>query len=164
MWLNKIERTEEAMFPMRDLLDRRSILIQDKPRKKSDLLRDLVSLLSRAERVKNPRKALADVLDREKEKGTGLEQGVAVPHCRTEGTEHLAAAFALVREGIDFGALDGMPSRFVFLLVSPKNATSTHVQALATMARLLKREEIQNALLDAKEPADVERILTENHS
>lgn len=149
------------MLSMGDLLDRRSILILSKSRKKTDLLRDLVGLLSKADRVKNPKKALADVIDREKEKGTGLEQGVAVPHCRTEGTDTLAAAFALAREGIDFGALDGKPSRFIFLLVSPRNATTTHVQALATMARLLKREEIQHALLEAKDTAEVERILTE---
>ena len=151
------------MLSIRDLLDRRSILIQDKSKKKTELLRDMVGLLSKAERVKSPKRALADVIDREKEKGTGLEQGVAVPHCRTEGTDRLAAAFALVREGIDFGALDGKPSRFVFLLVSPKSATTTHVQSLATMARLLKREDVQASLLEAKDADEVERILTENH-
>ena len=160
--MNKIGWTKGLMLSIGDLLDRRSILIQDKSKKKTDLLRDMVGLLSKTERLKNPKKALGDVIDREKEKGTGLEQGVAVPHCRTEGTERLAAAFALVREGIDFGALDGEPSRFVFLLVSPKNATTTHVQALATMARLLKREDVQTALLGAKDAAEVERILTEN--
>jgi len=144
-----------------DILDARSITIDPRSRKKYDLIREMVGLLSSTNHLGNPKKALADVIEREKEQGTGLEQGVAVPHCRSEGTSRLAAAFALAREGIDFGALDGKPSHFIFLLISPKDATTTHVQALATMARLLKQKETQEALLTASSPSEVERILTE---
>ena len=144
-----------------DFLDSSSITINPKSQKRFDLLREMVGLLSQASRLKNPKKSLSDVIEREKEKGTGLELGVAVPHCRTAGTDRLAAAFALVPKGIDFGALDGEPSRFIFLLISPKNATTTHVQALATMARVLKKPEVQKALLVVKDPVEVERILTE---
>jgi len=147
-----------------DLLDARSITIGTKAKKKQDLIREMVGMLSRAGRLTSPKKALSDVIEREKEKGTGLEQGVAVPHCRSEGTAKLAAAFTLVRGGIDFGALDGKPSRFVFLLISPKNATTTHVQALATMARLLKQRSIQDSLLEADTPDAVEKILLEAES
>lgn len=144
-----------------DLIDASTIAVFPKAKKKYDLIKDLVDLLSKAERLTSPKRALADVVEREKEKGTGLEQGVAVPHCRSEGTEKLAAAFALVPDGIDFGALDGKPSRFVFLLISPKNATTTHVQALATMARVLKQESVQKALLATQDPGEIEKILTE---
>jgi len=142
-----------------ELLDARAIVIRPRSTKKLDLIREMVDLLARTKRLQSPQKALADVIDREKEKGTGLELGVAVPHCRSEGTDSLAAAFALVPEGIDFGALDGNPSRFIFLLISPKNATSTHVQALATMARALKQAPVQEALLTADTPQEVEDIL-----
>lgn len=144
-----------------DLIDASTIAVFPKAKKKYDLIKDLVDLLAKAERLTSPKRALADVVEREKEKGTGLEQGVAVPHCRSEGTEKLAAAFALVPGGIDFGALDGKPSRFVFLLISPKNATTTHVQALATMARVLKQESVQKALLANQDPGKIEKILTE---
>ncbi|MFH1277931.1 MAG: PTS sugar transporter subunit IIA [Candidatus Eisenbacteria bacterium] len=144
-----------------DLIDARSITIVPKAKKKLDLIKDMVEILSRTERLLSPKRVLADVIEREKEKGTGLEQGVAVPHCRSEGTESLAAAFALVPGGVDFGALDGGPSRFVFLLISPKNATTMHVQALATMARVLKQDSVQEALLAAKTPQEIEKILTE---
>lgn len=148
-------------IPIHELLDSRSITILSKAKSKADLLRDMTSLLARANRLKNPKKALADLVERENEKGTGLEHGVAVPHCRSEGTEKLAAAFALVRDGIDFGAMDGEPSRFVFLLISPRNATTTHVQALATMARILKKQEVQEALVQSETTDDIEKILTE---
>ncbi|MBM3320047.1 MAG: PTS sugar transporter subunit IIA [Candidatus Eisenbacteria bacterium] len=144
-----------------ELLDSHTILLNPKAKKKFDLIREMVSLLSDRDLLRSPKKVLADVIDREKEKGTGLEQGVAVPHCRSEGTEKPAAAFALAQDGIDFGALDGRPSRFVFLLVSPKNATTAHVQALATMVRILKQPEVQAALLRAKTPEEAAKALAE---
>ncbi|MFH1680189.1 MAG: PTS sugar transporter subunit IIA [Candidatus Eisenbacteria bacterium] len=144
-----------------ELLDSDTILLEPKSKKKFDLIREMVSLLADKDLLRSPKKVLSDVIDREKEKGTGLEHGVAVPHCRSEGTERLAAAFAFVPGGIDFGALDGRPSRFIFLLVSPKNATTTHVQALATMARILKQPSVQEALVKAKSPGEVEKTLAE---
>lgn len=144
-----------------DILAKNAILVDPSSGDKYELLRELIERLSEENNLKDPKKALADLVEREKEKGTGLEQGVAVPHCRTAGSDHLTAAFALVPRGIDFGALDGNPSRFVFLLVSPKNATTTHVQALATMARLLKQKPVQEKLLQATEPDDVVKILVE---
>lgn len=142
-----------------EILDAKAISIRPRSTKKLDLIREMVDLLARTKRLQSPQKALADVIEREKEKGTGLELGVAVPHCRSEGTGSLAAAFALVPDGIDFGALDGNLSRFIFLLISPKNATTTHVQALATMARVLKQAPVQEALLTADTPQEVEDIL-----
>ncbi len=144
-----------------DILDRNAILVNPSPGDKYDLLKEMIDRLAADRKLKAPRKALADLMEREKEKGTGLEHGVAVPHCRTSGSEQLTAAFALVPRGIDFGALDGNLSRFIFLLISPSDATTAHVQALATMARLLKQESVQNDLLHATEPDEVVRILLE---
>ncbi len=147
-----------------DLLDAETILLDPVSSDKNGLIREMIGLLADKDRLRSPKKALADVLEREKEKGTGLEHGVAVPHCRSEGAEKLVSAFALARAGIDFGAADGEPSRFIFLLISPKNATTVHVQALATMARVLKQREVQEKLLEAKGPLDVEKTLLEAKS
>jgi len=144
-----------------ELIDTRCILTNARSKEKHGLIREMVELLDGAGRLASSKKALADVAAREKEKGTGLEHAVAVPHCRSEGTERLAAAFAVVPEGIDFGALDGERSRFIFLLISPKSATATHVQALATMARILKQPLVQEALLSAESAEAIERILKE---
>lgn len=142
-----------------DILDKNAILVAPSTGDKYELLKEMITRLADDKKLKSPRKALADLVEREKEKGTGLEHGVAVPHCRTSGSDQLTAAFALVPGGVDFGALDGKASQFVFLLVSPKDATTAHVQALATMARLLKQESVQKELLQATEPDEVVRIL-----
>jgi len=142
-----------------DILDRNAIIVAPSSHDKFGLLKKMIDRLAADGRLKDPKKALTDLISREKEKGTGLEHGVAVPHCRTSGTEQLNAAFALVPDGIDFDALDGNLSRFIFLLVSPKDAATSHVQALATMARLLKQESVQDDLLRAGTPAEVEQIL-----
>ncbi len=144
-----------------DFLDKKAVLVAPSSKEKFDLLREMIDTLAADGQLKDPRKALSDLISREKEKGTGLEHGVAVPHCRTAGSERLSASFALVPDGIDFDAPDGAPSRFIFLLVSPKDATAAHVQALATMARLLKQEKVQSDLLGAKDPESVARILIE---
>ena len=142
-------------------LDKNAVVVAPSSTEKFGLLREMSDTRAADGQLKDPHKALSDLVSREKAKGTGLEHGVAVPHCRPAGSEQLTASFALVPEGIDFDAPDSAPSRFVFLLVSPTDATAPHVQALATMARLLTQEKVQADLLGAKDPESVARILIE---
>ncbi|NNE09870.1 MAG: PTS sugar transporter subunit IIA [Gemmatimonadetes bacterium] len=144
---------------IQDILVPEATLRKPGVRAREVLLRELVDRLAKAGRVLDRDRVYDDLLIRESEQGTGLGHGVAIPHCRSEGVDELSAAFALCPEGVAFESVDGKPCRFVVVLLSPLKADMSHVQALARVARLLRRDEVQQELLAAASVDDLNRIL-----
>jgi nitrogen PTS system EIIA component len=78
------------------------------------------------------------LLDRERLGSTGFGSGVAIPHGKIEGLDHVVGLFAKLASPIDFAAIDDMPVDLVFLLLSPPDAGVEHLKALARVSRRLR--------------------------
>lgn len=128
---------------------------------KYQIIEELVDLLNAETPLKNKDVALQDVIDREQYLSTGLENGLAVPHGKTKGVEKLRIAFGVVKKGVDFNSLDGKDTHLVFLLISPKNTSGPHIQALAQITRKLRSEDVRKRLISAESADDVLSILKE---
>ncbi len=76
-------------------------------------------------------------LSRREEVGsTGLDRGVAIPHCSFPDLEGFVTGLLIIPRGVDFHSLDGDPSRLVFFIVGPEDARNTHVHILSTISKL----------------------------
>jgi len=126
---------------------------------KEGAIRELVGMLSEAGRVSDREAVLRAVLARETLGSTGLADGIAVPHGKTDAVPDLAIAVGVAPAGIDFGALDGQPSRLFFLIVAPPDKSGPHIQALSEIARLSRSKALCRAIVNAREPADVVGLL-----
>ena len=78
------------------------------------------------------------LLERERLGSTGFGGGVAIPHGKMEGLDHVVGLVAKLGQPIDFQAIDGMPVDLVFLLLSPPDAGVEHLKALARVSRKLR--------------------------
>jgi PTS system nitrogen regulatory IIA component len=65
------------------------------------------------------RAAFDAVLLRERLAGTGVGEGVAIPHALMPGLKRPVGVFARLEPAQDFEALDGRPADLVFMLLSP---------------------------------------------
>jgi PTS system nitrogen regulatory IIA component len=84
-------------------------------------------------------KGIASALaEREKLGSTGFGSGVAIPHGKMEGLEHVFGYFARLTAPIDFQAVDGMPVDLVFMILSPPDSGADHLKALARVSRALR--------------------------
>ncbi len=90
------------------------------------------------------------VLAREALSSTALGDGLAVPHGRTGALDSLRMAAGLVESVDDYVAPDGMPVRACFLLVSPPSDGGAHLKALSRLARLMRTNELRDALYGAE--------------
>ena len=102
--------------------------------------------------------ALADILAREGYLSTGLENGLAIPHAKTDGIDKLGMVFGLKREGVNFESLDEKPAHLIFLVLSPRDTSGPHIQALALIARNLKDSKIRENIKKAKSAAEIAKI------
>ena len=119
-------------------------------RTKSDVLRELVQLVTDGRGSPDSETVLAAVREREGVLSTGIGGGVAIPHGKTTNVEQLVLAAGVSAEPIDFDALDGRPVSLFFLLVGPESASGAHVKALSRISRLLRRDPLRRSLLAAR--------------
>ncbi len=113
---------------------------------KDEAIEELVDLLCSAYKLKDRGAILEAVRAREAMASTGIGMGLAVPHAKTSAVKKLHVAFGLSREGIDFESVEGEKSHLFFIMVSAKDHTGPHIQALAGISRLIKHEEVRTAL------------------
>jgi PTS system nitrogen regulatory IIA component len=127
---------------------------------KKDVIKELVELLVKSGKVKDKKK-MVQTLEREELGSTGIGQGIAIPHGKSDTVSDLAAAFGLSPDGISFDSLDGEPVNIFFLLVAPEGAAGAHLKALARISSLLKDKYFRKSLVSAKTPEDVIKIIQE---
>ena len=90
---------------------------------------------------------------------TGIGDGIAIPHGKSDAVVKLVAALGTQRRGVDFEALDGEPAYVFFLLVSPANVSGPHIKALARISRLLKNDDFKKKLIAAGSSAEIIEII-----
>lgn len=94
--------------------------------------------------------ALKDAIwEREQIRTTGIGHGIAIPHGKVSDCERLVMAVGICEEPVEFGAIDGKPVEVIFLLASPLDQTGPHIQALATISRMLTNPELRQAIRTA---------------
>ena len=76
--------------------------------------------------------------ERERLGSTGFGQGIAIPHAKIDGLDHVVAIFAQLGHAIDFQAVDGLPVDIAFCLLSPPDSGADHLKALAQVSRWLR--------------------------
>ena len=96
------------------------------------------------------RAAFDAILMRERHAGTGMGDGVAIPHASVKGVAAPIGAFARLEPPQDFEALDKRPADLVFLLLSPPGRGADHLKALARISRFLKRADVRDKLRAAR--------------
>lgn len=142
-----------------DFLDPSAVTVELMSTTKKGVLEELVALLANGQKVKDAKATVDVLLEREKLGSTGIGQGIAIPHAKTEQAAAVGAAFGLSRRGVQFDALDGEPVYIFFLLVAPPDAAGLHLKALARISRLLKDKFFRQSLRDVKDPAEVLKII-----
>ena len=108
------------------------------------------------------RDVVAAAMERERLGSTGVGNGVALPHARIEGLDHVIAGFARLSEAMDFDSVDGRPVDLVAFLLAPADAAGAHLRALARVSRQLRREENRSRLRSAPDALSVFTILSDD--
>ena len=146
------------MNPKR-VLSKDTIIMKLKSDSKDGVIEELVDILVASGRIKDRKAALKAVVDREKKMSTGLQNGIAIPHGKTDTIESLVASIGISPAGIPFESLDGQPAQIILLTVSPASRTGPHIQFLADISRVLHNEDTRKRVLTATHEEEVLELL-----
>lgn len=139
-----------------DLLDRRSISLDGAPKSKAEALDMMVALMGRSGKLADEEAYRRQVYAREEESTTGIGEGIAIPHGKCDAVKEPGLAAMVVKNGVEFEALDKEPVTLLFLIAAPNTEDNVHLDVLSKLSMMLMDEEFTAALRNA---ATVEEFL-----
>jgi PTS system nitrogen regulatory IIA component len=145
---------------LKKVLSPDAVWVDLKAETKEGIIEEMIDRLVAAGKVKDRDGALKAVLEREAKMSTGMQNGVAIPHGKSECIKSLVAAIGLNKAGVNFDSMDGSPSTIFIMTLSPASRTGPHIQFLAEVSRLISQLAERERLLAAKTHAEIYEILT----
>lgn len=137
-WLSSTDSVgTPSKYKLSQFFTEARILPELQGRSKAEVIDELLAVLVAQGDLTDVAAARTAVWEREAKMSTALEEGVAIPHGKTDAVSRLVCAMGICREGIDAAALDGKPARFFVLTLSPKSKPTPHVQFMAAVSQFL---------------------------
>lgn len=133
-----------------DLLDKNSIQLKGRASSKEDVLNQMVTLMSKGAKLNDVEKYRKGVFAREEESTTGIGEGIAIPHCKSDAVSKPGLAAMLVPDGVDYDSLDGEPANLIFLIAAPDTEDNVHLDVLSKLSVLLMDGDFTSKLRNAK--------------
>ncbi len=127
---------------------------------RDEAVRELAELLFQERVLKDKERYIQDVLEREAQVSTDLENGVALPHGKSETVLRPAVAIGTSARGIRFSG-EGTSSRVIFLIAMPDQADDTHITLLSSITSRLLDNACLERIKGAAEPEEILAALTE---
>lgn len=147
-----------------EILKPQNIKVPLEGKTKTDAITELVNLLAANGEIKDAKKILDAVLEREATRTTGIGNGLAIPHGKGDGVERLVMAIGKCATPIDFQSIDGRPVTLIWLLSSPRDMTGPHIHALARISRLMTIDKFRATLAKATTPDEVYQAIVAQES
>ncbi|WP_404431724.1 fructose-specific PTS transporter subunit EIIC [Sutcliffiella horikoshii] len=142
-----------------DLLTKDTVTLQLRSSNKSDVIKELIDSLDRAGKLADKQKYEEAILAREAQSTTGIGEGIAIPHAKTDAVKTPAIAFGVAKDGVDYESLDGQPSQLFFMIAASAGANNEHLETLSRLSSMLMDSEFRSALLAAPSKEGVIRLI-----
>jgi PTS system fructose-specific IIC component len=108
---------------------------------------ELVGIAARTGKVNDPAAVVTSALAREATVSTGLGDGIAIPHAKTDAVSEPVVVYARSRAGIDWYSRDGKPATELFLIAVPEQAAGdAHLTILGALSRKLVNAQFRSEL------------------
>ncbi|MEZ8276468.1 fructose-specific PTS transporter subunit EIIC [Vibrio cyclitrophicus] len=126
---------------------------------KEDVFKELIDILYAQGRISDKAQFLADIKAREEQGNTGFEEGIALPHAKSAAVIKPAVVIGVHKQGIEYGADDGQPSKLFFMIASPDGGDNHHIEVLAELSSKLIEEGFIESFMNAQSEQEALELL-----
>ena len=144
---------------IRDLLAPQCVELHGVAKDKSDVLNRMVTLIDKSGRISDVESYRKGVFAREKEGTTGVGDGIAIPHCKSDAVKVPALAAMVLKDGVEYEALDDEPVHLIFLIAAPDAKENVHLDVLSKLSTLLMDETFTHKLKKASSVDEFLKII-----
>lgn len=133
-----------------------------KGKTKDEVLCEMVQMLYDNKRISDYDVFLADVYEREKEGLTGIGDGIAIPHGKSDSVLLTSVVVARSDEGIDWNSIDGQPVKIVIMLAIKSFDKTVHIKLLSKIATSLCDKKTIEELLKVENKEEVITLFSDS--
>jgi PTS system fructose-specific IIC component len=138
-----------------DLLTEATIILSLESHSKETVIDELIDKLNSAGKLNDKEAYKKAILARESQSTTGIGEGIAIPHAKTNAVSQPAIAFGRSTEGIDYESLDGQNAHLFFMIAAYEGANNDHLQTLSRLSSFLMDPEFRTKLESAVTKEDI---------
>lgn len=142
-----------------DLLKKDTVIIDLAATSKPAAIEEMTKKLDEAGRLNSLAGYREAILKRESQSTTGIGEGIAIPHAKTDAVKTPSILFAKSVIGVDYESLDGQPAHLLFMIAASAGANNEHLETLSRLSSLLMDTKFRENLLAAQTPEDVINII-----
>lgn len=147
-----------------DLLHKQGMNLNIKPTTKEQCINELVDLMDKTGNLNNKEEYKKAILAREELSTTGIGDGIAIPHGKTNAVKKASLAAAVCKEGVDYDSLDGMPANLFFMIAVPDNSDNLHLEVLARLSTILMDEDFRKKLIECSDKDEFLKLIDEKEA
>ena len=144
-----------------DLLKLDTIIINLQSATKQAVIDELSGKLAEADRLNDVEAFKAAILKREQQSTTGIGEGIAIPHAKTNAVRTPAICFGKSVNGVDYESLDGQPAHLFFMIAASEGANADHLETLSRLSSLLMDDKFRDRLMSSSSGEEVLEIINQ---
>ena len=133
-----------------DLLSKNAIKLNGIANDKTDVINQMVDLMMNNGNIIDKEAYKSTVMQREKEGTTGIGEGIAIPHGKSDSVSKPGLSAMVIPNGVEFESLDGQPAKLLFLIAAPNTKDNIHLDVLSRLSTLLMDVKFREKLINAK--------------
>ncbi len=144
-----------------DYVKSASIILNLKKNTKKEVIEELVEFAIIEKKIKKEIKndLLKKIFNREEKGSTGLQNGIAIPHAKTDLVNEFIFVFGFHKKGVAFDSIDNKPVNFLILTISPVSESSKHLEFLSYICHKLKDSQFQKKILNQQNAKEIKSFL-----
>lgn len=150
----------DELLDITKVLDKKLINVDLKSNTKEGVIAELSQMLAKESYLIDEKQFIADVMQREEEGLTGLGEGIAIPHGKSEGVQTTTIAIGKFSNGLEWGSLDDQPVHVIILFaVKNTDATTMHIKLLQKVAIMLADNNFLTSLREANTADEIYELI-----
>lgn len=139
-----------------DMIDEKLVNFGFEAADKDEVLKGVGKMMYDAGKVTDLQKYIDGLYEREAEFATGMGNGVAIPHCKSDCVKDVAFTLVKLNNPVEWGSLDDQPVDYVIMLAAPNTSDNVHLKMLSQVAANLMDDDFREGLKDA---TDISQII-----
>ena len=144
---------------IKDLLKKELMIMDLKATEKLAAIDEMVNKMKKAEIISDSEVFKEFIIRREEKGTTGLGEGIAMPHAKTNVVKTPAVLFAKSKNGVNYDALDGEPVHIFFMIAATEGAHDSHIETLAKLSKMLINDDFVKELKNCETPEQVHSLV-----
>lgn len=143
-----------------EMIDEKLVSFDFNARTKDDVLKGLGQMMYDAGKVNDLNKYIEGLYEREAEFSTGVGNGVAIPHCKSDCVREAAFTLVKLKNPVEWETLDGRPVDYVIMLAAPNTSDNVHLKMLSKLAANLMDDDFRESLKSASTVKEIEDLFS----